>query len=228
MSEEKTKRVPDQAFEVNIFDSIETKSVAAILGRIRANLGQEPMIIYLASPGGAVASGTSIVEVLESKLHPITIITETWTASFCTLFTATANAVHLCYPSTRFLFHAGRWNLNGLDSEVKTLIDMSNAVENEIIEKFIARAGITRKYFDKHFYGPDKTLFGHEMLMLGDKGAADGLIVKDLGECKYIIRKRDGELYLYDAYRNFRKDLDTLPKVTMNEAGQYMAEVKKK
>jgi len=111
-----------KARTVLLFGEIDQKSaertVAQLLGL--AAESDEPIRLFINSPGGHVESGDSIHDVIRFVTAPVKVIGTGWVASAgAHIFLGASRENRFCLPNTRFLLHQPMGGVRGQASDVQ-------------------------------------------------------------------------------------------------------------
>ncbi len=126
------KRLFDQR-KVLIFGAINDKIARDVTGRLLALAGasDEPIDVYVNSPGGHVESGDTIHDMIRfvDAVAPVRMIGTGWVASAGALiYVAGRKERRYCLPNTRFLLHQPMGGVRGpavdIDIEAREIIKM--------------------------------------------------------------------------------------------------------
>ncbi len=129
--------------KVLVFGAINDRVARDVTGRLLALAGasNEPIEVYINSPGGHVESGDTIHDMIRfvDALAPVRVIGTGWVASAGALiFLAGAPDRRFCLPNTRFLLHQPMGGVRGpatdIDIEAREIIKMRERI-NEIIAR---------------------------------------------------------------------------------------------
>jgi ATP-dependent Clp protease protease subunit len=129
--------------KVMVFGEINDRLARDVTARILtlAEEGQEPIQVYLNSPGGHVESGDTIHDIIKfvQGHAPINMVGTGWVASAGALiYSAAAKERRFCLPNTRFLLHQPMGGVRGpatdIDIEAREIIKM-----RERLSEIIAR-----------------------------------------------------------------------------------------
>jgi ATP-dependent Clp protease protease subunit len=129
--------------KVLIFGAINDKVARDVTGRLLALAGasDEPIDVYVNSPGGHVESGDTIHDMIRfvDAEAPVRMIGTGWVASAGALiFLAGRKENRFCLPQTRFLLHQPMGGVRGpavdIDIEAKEIVKM-----RERLNRLIAR-----------------------------------------------------------------------------------------
>lgn len=129
--------------KVLIFGGIDDKIARDVTGRLLALAGEsdQPIDVYVNSPGGHVESGDTIHDMIRfvDSIAPINMIGTGWVASAGALiFAAGHKDRRFCLPNTRFLLHQPMGGVRGpatdIDIEAREIIKMRERL-NRIFAK---------------------------------------------------------------------------------------------
>jgi ATP-dependent Clp protease protease subunit len=85
-----------------------------------AYAGDDPITLYIGSPGGHVESGDSIFDMIRFIKPTVRIIGTGWVGSIAThIYLAVAREQRFCLPNTRFLIHQPAGGMGGTASDVE-------------------------------------------------------------------------------------------------------------
>src|SRR5690606_29577084 len=85
-----------------------------------ANESQDPITLFVQSPGGHVESADTIFDVIRFIDAPVTVLGTGWAASAGALiFVAAEKSRRLCLPNTRFLLHQPLGGVGGPATDVE-------------------------------------------------------------------------------------------------------------
>lgn len=138
-----------KARQVLLFGGINDKKAEAVSAQLLALAAEsdEPITLFVNSPGGHVESGDTIHDVIRFVTAPVTVVGTGWVASAGALiYLAAKKENRICLPNTRFLLHQPMGGVRGpavdIDIEAREIIKM-----RERINRIIARE--TGQEFDK-------------------------------------------------------------------------------
>jgi len=127
--------------KVLIFGAINDKVARDVTARLLtlASEGDEPIDVYVNSPGGHVESGDTIHDMIRfvDGVAPVRIIGTGWVASAGALIFLAGRKKHrMCLPNTRFLLHQPMGGVRGpatdIDIEAREIVKMRERI-NRII-----------------------------------------------------------------------------------------------
>lgn len=130
-----------KARAILIFGNITDKLAREITGRLLALAHQsdDPIRMYIGSPGGHVESGDTIHDMMRFIGAPVTVIGTGWVASAAAhIFLGAPKERRLCLPNTRFMLHQPSGGVRGqagdIDIEAREIIKMRKRI-NEVISR---------------------------------------------------------------------------------------------
>ena len=127
--------------KVLIFGAINDKVARDVTARLLtlASEGDDPIDVYVNSPGGHVESGDTIHDMIRfvDGMAPVRIIGTGWVASAGALIFLAGRKKHrMCLPNTRFLLHQPMGGVRGpatdIDIEAREIVKMRERI-NRII-----------------------------------------------------------------------------------------------
>lgn len=202
---------PRKMFDVDLFYDIDDTVVKLITKVIRGNTDDNDYLVNLLSVGGNTADGLVLFEKLEASHHKKAVIVLSRCYSFATAYMCFSNTIRLAYPSTRFLIHRANVELAGDFEEVTNSINLVTGEWGKYKDLIKSSFGISDKEAKKLFEYPyDKYTSAEDMLNLGDAGGIDGIILKDLGDFKYLCKTRGGNRII-DIHEHTAQDVPNLP-----------------
>ena len=113
-----------------------------------------PIKLILNTPGGSVADGLMLCNVIDNYKKPLEIIVPSYACSMGTIILCSGNnnpnVIKKCYPFSFALFHSGQTYVGGESTSVDDVIDFNRGVDNKIKEYIIKNTNITEELYDKH------------------------------------------------------------------------------
>jgi ATP-dependent Clp protease, protease subunit len=109
--------------KVLVFGAINDRLARDVTGRLLSLAGEsdQPIDVYINSPGGHVESGDTIHDMIRfvDKVAPVRVIGTGWVASAGALiFLAGVKERRLCLPNTRFLLHQPLGGVRGQATDI--------------------------------------------------------------------------------------------------------------
>ena len=113
-----------------------------------------PVTLILNTPGGSVADGLMLCNVIDNYTKPLEILVPSYACSMGTIILCSGNknpnVVKKCYPFSFALFHSGQTYVGGESTSVDDVIDFNRGVDNKIKEYIIKNTNISEELYDKH------------------------------------------------------------------------------
>lgn len=110
--------------------------------------------LILNTPGGSVADGLMLCNVIDNYKKPLEIIVPSYSCSMGTIILCSGNnnpnITKKCYPFSFALFHSGQTYVGGESTSVDDVIDFNRGVDNRIKEYVIKNTNITEDLYEKH------------------------------------------------------------------------------
>jgi ATP-dependent Clp protease protease subunit len=154
--EEKTMEVqsPSRIVEENLFKrrhvvitgTISDKTARYATERLLAlaAVGDDPINVFLSSPGGHVESGDMVHDIIQFIKPDVRVIGSGWVASAGALiFVSVAKDRRFCLPNTRFLLHQPSGGIGGSASDVEVQAEQIRIMKRRFDHIFAAATGQT-------------------------------------------------------------------------------------
>lgn len=113
-----------------------------------------PVTLILNTPGGSVADGLMLCNVIDNYTKPLEILVPSYACSMGTIILCSGNnnpnVIKKCYPFSFALFHSGQTYVGGESTSVDDVIDFNRGVDNKIKEYIIKNTNISEELYDKH------------------------------------------------------------------------------
>lgn len=110
--------------------------------------------LILNTPGGSVADGLMLCNIIDNYTKPLEIIVPSYSCSMGTIILCSGNknpnVIKRCYPFTFGLFHSGQTFVGGEATSVKDTVDFNEDVDNRIRQYIIANTNISEELYEKH------------------------------------------------------------------------------
>ena len=107
-----------------------------------------PITLILNTPGGSVADGLMLCNVIDNYKHPLEIIVPSYSCSMGTIILCSGNKnpniTKKAYPFSFALFHSGQTYVGGESTSVDDVIDFNRAVDNKIRDYVVNLVYATR------------------------------------------------------------------------------------
>ena len=114
----------------------------------------EPVTLILNTPGGSVADGLMLCNIIDNYKIPLEILVPSYACSMGTIILCSGNKnpniTKKCYPFSFALFHSGQTYVGGESTSVDDVIDFNRGVDNKIKEYIIKNTNISEELYDKH------------------------------------------------------------------------------
>lgn len=130
-----------EARTVMIFGGVDQKLAERVSAQLLYldHVSNDPIKIFVNSPGGHVESGDTIHDVIGYIGSPTAIIGTGWVASIAThIFLSVAKERRFCLPNTRFLIHQPSGGAGGKASDIaiqaKEIIKMRQRIAEKIAD----------------------------------------------------------------------------------------------
>lgn len=195
---------------LDMFGIINDQMTRDLTTKIRGNIARSPLHINLSGPGGSVSSGLVLSDVITSMETKVTYFSQGFCASMCSSMPQCVNSLRLCYPHSRFLYHASSLTLDGSYEEIENQHRSVKALDTEIIQLVSDSFGMDTKEAKRKLFSYDRFFSAKEMLAMGENGGVDGIILTELPDFKFICETRDG-LKVIDTMNHDRADIKELP-----------------
>ena len=153
MSEEKPEQTAGRSFLAeklfqkrqliitgNIDDKIARSASAGLLALAADN--DDPITLFISSPGGHVESGDMIYDMIKFIKPKVRIIGSGWVASAGALiFVAAAREQRYCLPNTRFLLHQPSGGMGGQAADIAIQAEQIMRMKDRLNEIFSRETG---------------------------------------------------------------------------------------
>lgn len=110
-----------------------------------------PVKLILSTPGGSVADGLILCNIIDGYKKPLEIYIMGYSCSMGTLFICAGNknpnVKKFCYPFSFALFHSGYTVLEGESLSVKDTMSQNQKVDNMIKDYVVANTNITEEEY---------------------------------------------------------------------------------
>ncbi|MGC9271106.1 ATP-dependent Clp protease proteolytic subunit [Acidiphilium sp.] len=169
--------------KVLIFGEIHDRIARAVTGQLLALAGaaDEPIDVYVNSPGGHVESGDTIHDVIRyvDATSPVRMIGTGWVASAGALiFLAAHKDRRFCLPNTRFLLHQPMGGVRGpatdIEIEAREIIKMRERINRIIARETGQTLARVEKDTDRNYW------------MGADEAIAYGMVAKVVHSAKEL------------------------------------------
>lgn len=114
----------------------------------------EPVTLILNTPGGSVADGLMLCNVIDNYKIPLEIIVPSYACSMGTIILCSGNKnpniTKKAYPFSFALFHSGQTYVGGESTSVEDVMNFNKSVDNKIRDYIITNTNITEELYDAH------------------------------------------------------------------------------
>lgn len=130
------------------------ETVVLPLKQFEADEINDPITLILNTPGGSVADGLMLCNIIDNFKKPLNIIVPSYSCSMGTIILCSGNKNPLvskkAYPFSFALFHSGQTYVGGESTSVDDVIDFNRSVDNKIREYVINNTNITAELYTAH------------------------------------------------------------------------------
>ena len=114
----------------------------------------KPVTLILNTPGGSVADGLMLCNVIDNYKIPLEIIVPSYACSMGTIILCSGNknpnVTKKAYPFSFALFHSGQTYVGGESTSVEDVMNFNKGVDNKIKNYIITNTNITEELYDAH------------------------------------------------------------------------------
>ena len=114
----------------------------------------EPVTLILNTPGGSVADGLVLCNIIDNYKKPLNIFVYGYSCSMGTIILCSGNKnpniTKYCYPFSFGLFHSGETVVGGESTSVDDIIDFNRSINNSIQNYVVANTNITEAEYKLH------------------------------------------------------------------------------
>lgn len=129
-----------------------------------------PVTLILNTPGGSVADGLMLCNIIDNYTKPLEIIVPSYSCSMGTIILCSGNknpnVTKKAYPFSFALFHSGQTYVGGESTSVDDVIDFNRAVDNKIRDYVVKNTNISEELYAAH-HRKQWYLTAEEMLQYG-------------------------------------------------------------
>jgi len=132
---------------VQLTGSVTSESVLRVMHNLLSlgNDGGDPIMLYICSPGGSVAAGLALLDVMQHVSAPVFTVAIGLTASMAAiLLIAGEPGYRYALPHTRILLHSIQGHTAGRMEEVESAMQFHRECDREIEELLLVRTQIPR------------------------------------------------------------------------------------
>lgn len=199
---------------VDVFEGIGRGLVRTTAAALRNNEVAEKakrVFISISSGGGNVNDSLSFIDTMKAWPQPHVYIAASFNASAAVDMIMTGD-LRLAYPNARFMQHDMGAGAHGSVDEMEEKLRDSKELRQVLLNMAMEYVGLTKKEAEKILLSNDKYMNAVEAMNLGTKGLIDGIIIKALGDFKYVIRMRDNIEKTIDLYADDYNEIRDLTK----------------
>jgi len=113
-----------------------------------------PVTLILNTPGGSVADGLMLCNVIDNYKKPLEIIVPSYSCSMGTIILSSGNknpnVTKKAYPFSFALFHSGQTYVGGESSTVDDIVDFNRSIDRKIRDYVIKNTNISEELYDAH------------------------------------------------------------------------------
>ena len=113
-----------------------------------------PVKLILNTPGGSVADGLMLCNIIDNYKKPLEIIVPSYSCSMGTIILCSGNknpnVIKKAYPFSFALFHSGQTYVGGESTSVEDVMNFNKGVDNKIRDYIIANTNITEELYEAH------------------------------------------------------------------------------
>ena len=114
----------------------------------------KPVTLILNTPGGSVADGLVLCNIIDNYKKPLNIFVYGYSCSMGTIILCSGNknpnVTKYCYPFSFGLFHSGETVVGGESTSVDDIIDFNRSINNSIQNYVVANTNITEAEYKLH------------------------------------------------------------------------------
>lgn len=114
----------------------------------------EPVTLILNTPGGSVADGLVLCNIIDNYKKRLNIFVYGYSCSMGTIILCSGNknpnVTKYCYPFSFGLFHSGETVVGGESTSVDDIIDFNRSINNSIQNYVVANTNITEAEYKLH------------------------------------------------------------------------------
>ena len=113
-----------------------------------------PVTLILNTPGGSIADGLTLCNIIDNYKKPLEIIVPSYACSMGTIILCAGNknpnVTKKCYPFSFGLFHSGQTLVSGEATSVDDIIEFNKTLDNRIKQYIIENTNITEEEYMAH------------------------------------------------------------------------------
>lgn len=115
----------------------------------------KPIKLILNTPGGSVADGLMLCNVIDNYKKPLEIIVPSYACSMGTIILCSGNknpnVIKKCYPFSFALIHSGNTYVGGESHTVEDVMDFNKSMDKAIKDYIVENTGISEEEYDSHY-----------------------------------------------------------------------------
>ena len=135
-------------------DSDLLETVVMPLKEFENDDNQDPITLILNTPGGSVADGLMLCNVIDNYKKPLKIIIPSYSCSMGTIILCSGsknpNVIKKAYPFSFALFHSGQTYVGGESTSVEDVMNFNKEVDKKIRQYVIDNTNISEELYDAH------------------------------------------------------------------------------
>ena len=113
-----------------------------------------PITLILNTPGGSVADGLMLCNIIDHYTKPLEIIVPSYACSMGTIILCSGNnnpnVTKKAFPFSFALFHSGQTYVGGETHSVDDVVDFNRAVDNKIRDYVVNNTKISEELYAEH------------------------------------------------------------------------------
>ena len=113
-----------------------------------------PVTLILNTPGGSVADGLMLCNIIDNYEKPLEIIVPSYACSMGTIILCSGNnnpnVIKKAFPFSFALFHSGQTYVGGETHSVDDVVDFNRAVDNKIRDYVVNNTNISEELYAEH------------------------------------------------------------------------------
>jgi len=115
----------------------------------------KPITLILNTPGGSVADGLMLCNVIDLYKKPLNIIVPSYACSMGTIILCSGNknpnVTKKCYPFSFSLIHSGSTYVGGESHTVEDVMDFNKSMDKAIQDYIVTNTKITEEEYASHY-----------------------------------------------------------------------------
>lgn len=115
----------------------------------------KPIKLILNTPGGSVADGLMLCNVIDNYKKPLEIIVPSYACSMGTIILCSGNknpnVTKKCYPFSFALIHSGSTYVGGESHTVEDVMDFNKSMDKAIKDYIVENTSISEEEYDSHY-----------------------------------------------------------------------------